>query len=66
MYKDRPECITYIPSNHGGSLTSSTENSDFNAGVDINLRWGAEGAETYFLLTGYITCTHQQIHKSFK
>lgn len=35
----------YIPSNHGGSLTSSTEKNDFKSGVETNLSRGAEGTE---------------------
>jgi len=31
------------------------ENRAFNSGVDTNFRRGAEGAEAYFLPTGYIT-----------
>uniref|UniRef100_A0A2P2LEP7 Protein BRE n=1 Tax=Rhizophora mucronata TaxID=61149 RepID=A0A2P2LEP7_RHIMU len=34
------------------------ENKDFNSKVDINFRRGAEGADTYFLPTGYTTCKY--------
>lgn len=46
------DMITYIPSNHGGSLKSSIEKIDFKSEVDSNFRRGAEEADTYFLPTG--------------
>lgn len=48
--------MTYIPSTHEGSLTSSMEKSAFNSGVEINFSRGAEGVGPYFFPTGYITC----------
>lgn len=47
--------ITYIPSSHGGSLTSSTGKRAFNSGVDTNFKRGDEEAGWYFLATGYTT-----------
>ena len=49
-------CITHIPSNHEGSLTSSIENRALSSLVDINFKRGAEGVDANFLPTGYITC----------
>ena len=46
---------THIPSNQEGNFTSSMENKAFNSGVDTNFRRGAEGADMYFLPTGYMT-----------
>lgn len=37
--------MTYIPSNHGGSLTSSTENKLLSSEEETNFMRGAEGAE---------------------
>lgn len=54
--------ITYIPSNHGGSLTSSIGKRTFNSGEDTSFKRGAEGADTYFLPTGNITYTSHRIH----
>lgn len=48
--------LTYIPSNHGGSLTSSIENRVFNSEVETNFNRGGEGVETYFFPTGNTTC----------
>jgi len=45
----------YIPSNQGGSLTSSMVKTAFSSGEDTNFRRGAEGTDVYFLPTGYTT-----------
>lgn len=55
-------CRTYIPFIHGGSLTSSMENSDFKSEDDTNFRRGAEGADRYFLPTGKTTYTNSGLH----
>lgn len=47
--------MTYIPSDHGGSLTSSMEKRAFNSVLGTNFSRGAEGAVPNFLPTGYIT-----------
>lgn len=37
--------MAYIPSNHGGSLTSSMENKVFTSEVETSFTRGAAGAE---------------------
>lgn len=47
---------TYIPSNQGGSLTSSMEKNVLSSDEATNFIRGA-GAKEYFLATGKITYT---------
>lgn len=54
--------ITYIPSNHGGSLKSSVENRAFSSEEETNFKRGADGVFENFLATGNITCIHCGIH----
>lgn len=55
--------MTYIPSDHGGSLTSSMEKRAFNSVLGTNFSRGAEGAVPNFLPTGYITFMSQEAQR---
>lgn len=53
--------LTYIPSNHGGSLKSSMENRALSSEEETNFKRGADGVFENFLATGNITCIHSKI-----
>lgn len=63
ILRSQSDTMTYIPSDHGGSLTSSMEKKDFNSELDTNFRRGAEGAVTCFFPTGYITFINQEFQR---